>query len=116
MLRTDRMNTPPFSAESYGQQLQQADRELAAFMVAVGKLYGPEQARISAQDWIDEALAMDSSPWLGARNWRPVTIAASVRLAHRLNAAQRGKQNDMSNDSKLSKIPRSNCSGSPFLS
>ncbi len=107
---------PAFSAESCQQQFQQADHELTAFIVAVTRLYGPEQARISAEDWIEETLAMDSLPWVTTRNWRAVTIAASARLANRLSDAQRGKAGRMGSDSKLSKIPWSNCSGSGFLS
>ena len=32
-----------------------AERELSAFMLAVTELFGPEQARLSAEDWLDES-------------------------------------------------------------
>lgn len=40
--------------------MSKAERELGAFMSAVNELYGPEQARISAGDWIDELESMDA--------------------------------------------------------
>ena len=73
-----------FSDPVYEMHL--AERELSSFMAAVTKLYGPEQARSSAEDWLDESELMDSTPRSEARNWRAVTIAASARLANRLNA------------------------------
>ncbi len=77
-----------FSDLIYGAQTQLAERELSSFVSAVTKLYGAEQARLSAQDWFDEFELIDSPPLSTERNWRAVTIAASARLADRLNAAQ----------------------------
>jgi hypothetical protein len=31
-----------------------AERELGAFIRAVTELFGPEQARLAAEDWVDE--------------------------------------------------------------
>ncbi len=62
-----------------------AEREFSAFISAVKELLGPEQAQLSAVDWLDE-LEMDSQPRSTSRDWRAVTIAASARLANRLNA------------------------------
>src|SRR5690242_15781230 len=73
-------------------QLRRANDELAAFLRAVTKLYGPEQARLSAEDWLDEANQTERPPWLAIRNWRDVTIAASARLANRLNDVQRRRR------------------------
>ncbi len=70
----------------YEEQLHLAERELLSFIAAVTKLYGLEQARLSAEDWLDESDLMDSPPLSNGRNWRAVTIAASVRLANRINA------------------------------
>jgi len=74
-----------FSDLIYEQQTHLAERELASFIVAVTELYGPAQARFAAGDWLEEADLMDSPPRSEARNWRSVTIAASARLASRVN-------------------------------
>ena len=75
-----------FSNSVYDEQTHLAERELSAFIGAVTRLYGPEQARLSAEDWLNESDLMDSPPRSEDRNWRAVTIAASVRLAERVNA------------------------------
>ena len=81
------MNAPdPFSDSVYEERTHLAERELSSFIAAVKELYGAEQARISAQDWLDESEVMDSPPRSELRNWRAVTIAASTRLANRVNA------------------------------
>jgi hypothetical protein len=64
-----------------------AERELSAFIRAVTQLFGPEEAKLSAEDWFDELELMNSLP-LSSGNWRAVTIAASARLANRLAVAQ----------------------------
>ena len=74
-----------FSDFIYEQQTQLAERELYSFIAAVAELYGPEQGRISTEDWLDEADFMDSPPRSEVRNWRAVTIAASARPASRIN-------------------------------
>jgi len=74
-----------FSNSLYTEQLHLAERELSAFIAAVGASYGPEQAELSAEDWIEESELMDSSPRSEIRNWRAVTIAASARLANRVS-------------------------------
>ena len=68
------------------EQTQMAERELSAFISAVKEFLGPEQAQLSAVDWLDELELMASHPGATSRHWRAVTIAASVRLANRLNA------------------------------
>jgi hypothetical protein len=50
-----------FSDSIYEEQTLQAERELSAFISAVTKLYAPEQARHSAEDWLDESELMDPS-------------------------------------------------------
>jgi hypothetical protein len=74
-----------FSGLIYEGQAHLAERELSSFVCAVTKLYGPEQARLSAQDWLDEFGLVYSRSLSRERNWRAVTIAASARLADRLN-------------------------------
>lgn len=73
-----------FSSLIYDEQTQLAERELSAFITAVANLYGPDQARVSAEDWLDESALMDTPPRSDSRNWRTVTIAASARLANRV--------------------------------
>lgn len=74
-----------FSNLIYEEQAHLAERELSAFIGAVTNLYGPEQARLSAEEWLEEADLMDSPPRSEKRGWRAVTIAASARLANRVN-------------------------------
>jgi hypothetical protein len=75
-----------FSDAIYEEQTHLAERELSAFLRAVTKSYGPEQAGLAAEDWLEESDLMDSPPRSEERNWRAVTIAASARLANRVNA------------------------------
>ena len=84
------MNTEePFSDSIYEEQTHLAERELSAFIRAVTELYGPEHAKISEKDWLDESELMDSPPLSTNREWRAVTIAASARLvAPRLTSPQ----------------------------
>jgi hypothetical protein len=73
------------SGSIYEEQTYLAERELSSFIPAVTELYGPEQARLSERDWLDELELMDSLPLSADREWRAVTIAASARLAGRLS-------------------------------
>ncbi len=76
------------SDSCYVNQTRLAERELSAFIGAVTKLFGPEQARASTKDWLEEAELTDSPPQSTARDWRAVTIAASARLASRIDTAR----------------------------
>ncbi len=78
-----------FSDATYQEQTHLAERELSSFTTAVTELYGPEQARLSAEDWLGESELIDSPPRSELRNWRPVTIAASARLASRVGLRAR---------------------------
>jgi hypothetical protein len=62
-----------------------AERELGAFIGAVTELFGPEQARLATEDWVEEVESMDALPGPTRREWGSVTVAASVQLARRLN-------------------------------
>ena len=80
-----------FSNSIYEEQAHLAERELSSFIAAVTELYGPEEAKFSANEWLDESELMDSPPRSEARDWRAVTIAAAARLASRLmNPTVRG--------------------------
>jgi hypothetical protein len=68
------------------EQLPIAEREFSAFISAVKELFGPEQAQLSAVDWLDVSELMDIQSRSTSRDWRAVTIAAAARLANRTNA------------------------------
>ena len=83
----DPVNTKEsFSNSICMEQTRIAEHELSAFISAVKELFGPDQAQLSAVDWLDELELMDIPPGSTSRDWRAVTIVASVRLANRLNA------------------------------
>lgn len=91
----------PFSDLIFEEQTHYAERELSAFLSAVTQLYGPEQAGLSERDWLDESELMDSPPLSTTRDWRAVTIAASARLANRLNSAPHPVAPVASTDTKV---------------
>lgn len=62
-----------------------AERELGAFLAAVTELFGADQARHAAEDWLDELELQETFPV--DLNWRPVTVGAAIRLVQRLNGA-----------------------------
>jgi hypothetical protein len=47
-----------FSNSTYADQMHMEDSELSAFIGAVTELFGPEQAGLSAEDWLDESELM----------------------------------------------------------
>jgi len=105
-----------FCNSTYEDQIHMAERELSAFISAVTELFGPEQARLSAEDWLDESELMDSPPRSTSRDWRAVTVAAPARLANRpIAAVHRRKPLAASTDTKVSPIPSSNCFASALL-
>ena len=105
-----------FSNSIYEAQIHLAERELSAFIGAVTVLFGPEHARASIEDWLDESELMDSPPRSNSRDWRSITIAASTRLAGRIDAAQhRQRPLSASTNTKVSPIPSSNCSAPELL-
>lgn len=73
-----------FSDLIYEEQTHLAEHELSSFIAAVKASYGSEQAKLSAEDWLEESDVMDSPPRSETRNWRAVTVAASARLASRV--------------------------------
>ena len=89
-----------------------AVRELGAFIRAVTELFGPEQARLAAEDWVDELELMDALPGPTRRDWASVTVAASAQLARRLNTdVDSATPRVAPTDIKVSPIPSSNCFG-----
>ncbi len=63
-----------------------AERELSAFFNAVTRVFGSEQAELSAEDWLRELAEIDGLP-ASAREWRSITAKVSTRLASRVNAS-----------------------------
>jgi len=66
-------------------QMDMAQRELGAFLFAVSGSYGPEEADIAAQDWLDELNLLDCVSEPTPSDWRLVTITAAGHLAERVN-------------------------------
>ena len=94
-------------------QINMAVRELSAFIRAVTDLFGPEQARLASEDWLDESeLLMDSPALASNRDWRAVTVAASARLAARVTIRRTPAS---STDPNISPILSSNCFASALL-
>jgi cell wall assembly regulator SMI1 len=60
-----------------------AERELSAFFNAVSELFGSEQAKLSAEDWLHELMKIDGVP-ASIRDWRMLAAKASTRLATRV--------------------------------
>jgi hypothetical protein len=96
-------------------QINMAERELSAFIRAVTELFGPEQARLSTEDWLDQSELMDSPYTATGKEWRAVTIAASARLANRETLARDHRALAKPNDTKVSPILSSNCFASAPL-
>ena len=55
-----------------------AERELGAFIRAVTELFGPEQARLAAQDWVDELELTDALPGPTRRDWGSVNATRCI--------------------------------------
>jgi hypothetical protein len=78
---------PNSDGPTFAELMTMAERELGAFISAVTELFGSEQAKLAAEDWLDEFVSMEALPGLPSRDWRSITIAASARLAYRVNAS-----------------------------
>ena len=72
---------------TFAKLMTMAERELGAFISAVTELFGSEQVRLAAEDWLEVLVLMATLPGLTSRGWRSITIAASARLATRVNAS-----------------------------
>jgi len=104
-----------FCSSPCEDQIQMAERELSAFIRAVTELFGPEQARLSTEDWLEASELMDGSPRATSRDWRAVTVAASARLADRGTSARDHRTLAASADAKVLPILSSNCFASALL-
>ncbi|MGB8063552.1 MAG: alpha/beta fold hydrolase [Candidatus Sulfotelmatobacter sp.] len=101
------MNTEEsFDNSSYADEVHVEECELSAFVSAVREMFGSEQARLAAEDWLHESELMDSPPRSTSRDWRAVTIAASARLADRLAVGLHRRTPPIaSTDTKVSPTP-----------
>jgi hypothetical protein len=105
-----------FSISDYENQAHIAERELSAFVTAVTELFGVDQARAATEDWLQEAELMDIPLRSTSRDWRSVTVAASARLASRIEASRHAvKSNAVSTDTKVLPILSSDCFRSTIL-
>ncbi|HKC00966.1 MAG TPA: hypothetical protein VKD23_19445 [Terriglobales bacterium] len=105
-----------FCNSTYAHQMHIAERELSAFIGAVTQLFGPEEAKLSVEDWLDESELMDSPARSRSRDWRAVTVAASGRLANRLTVKPDHRASlAASTDTKVLPTPSSNCVASTLL-
>ena len=76
---------PNSDGPTFARLMTMAERELRAFISSVKELFGSDQARLAAEDWVDELVLMETLPGLTSRDWRLITIAASARLANRVD-------------------------------
>ncbi len=104
-----------FSNSTCEGHIKMAERELSAFILAVTELFGPEQARLSTEDWLDELELMHSPHRATTRDWRAVTVAASARLANRGTLTRDHRRLAKSTDTQVSPILSSNCFESALL-
>jgi len=99
-----------FDNSLYADQIHLAERELASFIGAVTELFGPEQARLSGDDWLEESESMDGPPRSTSRDWRAITVAASARLGSRLMVARDRGSVGPSTYARVQPMPSSDCS------
>jgi hypothetical protein len=59
-----------FCNSTYEDQIHIAELELSSFIGAVTRLFGPEEAKLSTEDWLDESELVDSPPRRTSRDWR----------------------------------------------
>jgi hypothetical protein len=82
-------NQESFQSPAYSDLVRKAERELGAFISAVTELYGAEQARLSAIDWLEQIEYSNNVPGSTSQEWRLVTVRAAVYLVYRLRVKRR---------------------------
>lgn len=80
-----RSRSPKNQNPGCAELLVMAEQELTAFFSAVRELFGSKQAKISAEDWLQEITAINHLP-ASTRDWRLLTINVASQLANRMNA------------------------------
>ena len=96
-------STKPSCVELTSGLLPRAEKELVAYAGAVQELFGSNEARQSIEDWMGELQWMDWPSGDRIPDWRRVTIAAAMRLASRVQAAQL-KEMDESTESVYQRV------------
>jgi hypothetical protein len=88
------LNTPAKNHDpTCGDLITMAERELAAFFNAVTELFGSEQALLSAEDWLQEVMAININDRpindlpTSTSQWRRLTLKVAARLASRVHAS-----------------------------
>ena len=77
----------PAAVHLIDEVLMYAENELAALYAAVHQMFGIEQARLVADDWLREVQVMEWPDECAFPNWRQPTQAALRLLAERTNGA-----------------------------
>jgi hypothetical protein len=67
--------------ETCERQLTAAEKEMGAFVKAVGTLFGSVEALHAADHWIEIAGRIEAPLIVGSTNWRHITIAAASEFA-----------------------------------
>jgi hypothetical protein len=76
----------PASVDLIHEVMIYAENELAALYGAVQQLFGLEQARLAAEDWLRELQLMEWPDECAFPNWKQPTHAALRLLAERTGA------------------------------
>lgn len=93
-----------------------ATLEFITLTRVVGELFGPEEAKRCAEDWLDELASRDSLPGHRACEWRLVTVAALARLTIRMTVdLQHTSTTNVLINTKVLATPSSNCSAPTTL-
>ena len=79
-------NKPLNSNPPCADLMTTAERELSAFFNAVTQLFGSEQAKLSADDWLQELISINDLP-ASNRELRLITAKVTSQLAGRLTAS-----------------------------
>jgi hypothetical protein len=100
---------------NHEDQIHIVERELSAPIGAVTQLFGPEEAKLSVEDWLDELELVDSTSLDKSRlaggfgcSFRDIGKAANGRTASTNIAGRTGR-------TKVWPIPSSNCFASALL-
>jgi hypothetical protein len=80
MNRLARYKPPNISNLGCADFIATAERELSAFFRAVTERFGSEQAKLSAEDWLQELIEIDGLP-ASTREWRLITAKAASRVS-----------------------------------
>jgi hypothetical protein len=95
----------PSSDSIHQDQAHLAESELSSFIATITASYGTEQAKLSAEDRLEESELINSPPRSEDRNWCAVTIATSAKLADRVQCRAESTLSTLTTDTKVSPTP-----------